>query len=124
MHGIENLYYALGEMAYAIAKADGIVQTEERKVIHEIVLEEIKQHDLDFDFAETIFMILEKDDSDADTSFKWAMQEFEENKLHLTPELVNKFIRVADRIAEAFDIPSDREDLLLARFKSAIRKLV
>ncbi|MCG8575193.1 MAG: hypothetical protein MI810_09945 [Flavobacteriales bacterium] len=124
MHGLENIYYAMGEMAYAIAKADGTVQKEERQKIQEIVLEQTKQHNIDFDFAETIFLILEKDDPDAETSYEWAMQEFDENKIHLTPQLVNQFIVIADRIADAFDLPSKKEDDMVARFKIDIQALI
>jgi uncharacterized tellurite resistance protein B-like protein len=114
----------MGEMAYAIAKADGTVQKEERQKIQEIVLEQTKQHNIDFDFAETIFLILEKDDPDAETSYEWAMQEFDENKIHLTPQLVNQFIVIADRIADAFDLPSKKEDDMVARFKIDIQALI
>ena len=114
----------MGEMAYAIAKADGHVQKEERKILHDILLEEIQHKNFDFDYAETIFLILQKDDPDSETSYKWAMQEFNENKLHLTKEMVEEFIVIADRIAAAFDLPSDKEDEIVARFKTDIRKLV
>ncbi len=124
MHGLENIYYAMGEMAYAIAKADGAVQTEERKKIHEIVLDEIAHNNIDFDYTEAIFQILEKDDPDAETSYKWAMHEFDENKLHLTPELVNQFIIIADKIADAFDLDSVREEMMVARFKKDLRALI
>ena len=124
MHGIENVYYALGEMAYAIAKADGAVQKEERKKVHEIVAEEMRKSNINIDYAETIFQILDKDDNDAESSYEWAMQEFDENKTHLTPALVDQFIVIVDRIAEAFDLPSDREDALVARFKMDIKKLI
>lgn len=124
MHGIENIYYALGEMAYAIAKADGAVQKEERKKVHEIVSEEIQKNNINIDYTDTIFKILDKDDNDAASSYEWAMQEFEENKTHLTPALVDQFVLIVDKIADAFDLPSDNEDAMVSRFKKDIRALI
>ena len=41
MNSTENLHYAIGELAYAVACADGIVQKEERQKFHDIVLAEL-----------------------------------------------------------------------------------
>ena len=37
MEGVERLYYGLGLLAYAVAKADGKVDPEERQKLHDIV---------------------------------------------------------------------------------------
>jgi hypothetical protein len=65
MDAKQHLYYALGIMAYAVAKSDGEVQNEERQMIHKIVVEE-SGHEIDFDYAEIIFSILQKEKQEAE----------------------------------------------------------
>jgi uncharacterized tellurite resistance protein B-like protein len=124
MEGKENIYYALGEMAYAVAKADGTVQREERDKIHRIVLEETSHHKLDFDLAEIIFHILKKDDMDANTSYDWAMGEFRTHKQYLTADLVVDFTAVVEKVALAFDSYTKGEKKMVTRFRTELGSLV
>ena len=83
MTPLQNLHLAIGELAYAIAKADGAIQKEERKKFHDIVAAELRCKDFDFDISDIIFQILEKDKySDANTSYEWAMKEIKLNSEH------------------------------------------
>ena len=45
----QNLHTAIGQLAYAVAKADGTIQLEERKKFHDIVEAELRCNDYDFD---------------------------------------------------------------------------
>lgn len=122
--GKENIYYALGEMAYAVAMADGKVQTAEREKIHRIVLEQMKHHDLDFDLTEIIFHVLKKDDTDVETSYKWAMSTFEEYRQYLTKDLVVDFIAVVEKVALAFNSYTKDEKKIVERFRKELGDLV
>ena len=124
LEGKELIYYALGEMAYAVAKADGKVQVEERDKIHRIVMEETAHHNLDFDLAEIIFHILNKDDTDTKTSYDWAMAEFERHKQHLTKDLAIDFVAVVEKVALAFDSYTNKEKELVERFRKELGGLV
>ncbi|MBI2280685.1 MAG: TerB family tellurite resistance protein [Bacteroidetes bacterium] len=101
MDAKQHLYYALGIMAYAVAKADGKVQNEERQMIHKIVVEK-SGHEIDFDYAEIIFSILQKEKQGASEVYQWAMNAFNLGKHHLTPEMKKQFIAVIKQIAEAY----------------------
>ena len=102
MTPIENLHYAIGELAYAIASVDGKVQKEERKKFHSIVEAELRCKDYAFDISDIIFQILDKDKQDTETTYKWAMDQIKLNSHYLSPELKITFVRVLDKIANAF----------------------
>ena len=38
MDGLEKLYYSLGQLAYVIAKADGVIQQEEKQRYNKILI--------------------------------------------------------------------------------------
>lgn len=124
MDGKQRLYYALGEVCYAVAMADGQVQAEERNKIHQIVLEETSHHDLNFDVAEIIFHILKKDNMDGPTSYSWAMGEFERYKSLLTPDLVIDFVAVTEKVAVAFDKYEKSEKKVVNQFRQDLYKLI
>ncbi len=117
MDTVQHLYYALGEAAYAIAKADGTVQAEERRKIHDIVVAETAHHELNFDYAEIIFHILNKDNTDSRTSYQWAINEFRKYKTNLTPDLAIDFIGIVEKVAAATRPGSSEESLLVDRFR-------
>ena len=55
MTPIESLHYAIGELAYSIARADGSVQQEERSKFHDIIEAELRCGDYAFDVSDIIF---------------------------------------------------------------------
>lgn len=115
MEARQQLYYALGILAYAVAKADGNVQSEERQLIQDIVAKE-SGHNMDFDYAEIIFHILQKDEPGIEYVYDWAMNALGKGKRHLTSELKGQFIKVIRQIAEAFPPATPEERKLIERF--------
>lgn len=117
----QNLHTAIGELAYAIARADGSIQKEERKKFHSIVAAELHCKDYDFDVSGIIFQILEKDKFiDSKTSYDWAMKEIKTNSHYLSPELKKTFIKVIEKVAKAYP-PSTKEEVeLIEKFKKEI----
>jgi len=64
MDAKQHLYYGLGLIAYAVAGIDGKVQREERETIQRLLSEGIKKVDVDYDVADIIFQIVEKEKAD------------------------------------------------------------
>src|ERR1051326_409195 len=102
MTPIQNLHYAIGQLAYAVAFADGKVQQEESEKFHAIVEAEMRCKDYDFDISDIIFQIMEKDKMDVATAYKWAMNQIRLNSHYLSPELKKTFIKVMQKIAKAY----------------------
>lgn len=117
MTSLENLHYAIGELAYAVANADGKVQKEERKKFHDIVEAELRCKDYGFNISDIIFQILDKDKQDTETSYKWAMDQIKLNSHYLSPELKKTFMRVMEKVAKAFPPVTKSEQNLLEKFR-------
>lgn len=123
MTPIENLHYAIGELAYAVARADGKVQEQERRKFQEIVETELNLGDPDFDVSEIIFRIMEKDQPDVETTYRWAIKQIRTNSHYLSPMLKQTFINVLDKMAEAYPPVTAEEKKLIDRFKEDIADL-
>ena len=123
MTPIENLHYAIGELAYAVARADGSVQKEERKKFHDIVASELRCKDYAFDVSDIIFQMMDKDKTDSSSTYKWAMDEIKLNSHYLSPELKKTFIRVMEKVARAFPPVTDKEQDLINKFKRDIASI-
>jgi uncharacterized tellurite resistance protein B-like protein len=119
----QNLYYALGELAYAIAKCDGTIQEEEKRILHDIVSSEIRKENVDFDYSEIIFTIMAKDHTDSETSYHWALSEIKTNRHYFNEEYKDKFVKVLCKVAEAFPPVTSQEQSLIERFKTDVSKL-
>ena len=123
MTPIENLHYAIGEMAYAMARADGAVQHEERKKFHEIIAGELHSEHYEFDVSSIIFQILDKEKNSAEDTYNWAMNQIRMNSHYLSPELKNTFLKVMQKVAEAYPPVTGDESSLMKRFKNDIEPL-
>lgn len=123
MNAIENLHYAIGTLAYAVAKADGKIQKEEEKKFQAIVSDELDSKNHSFDVSDIIFKILEKDKFDTETTYNWAMREIKTNSHYLSPELKEKFICVMEKVAKAYPPVTSEENTILERFKKDIEPI-
>ncbi len=117
MTPIQNLHYAIGELAYAVAHADGKVQKEEREKFHNIVAAELRCKDYDFDISDIIFQIMDKDKQRTETVYNWAIKNIKTNSHYLSPELKQTFIKVMEKVAKAYPPVTQSEKNLLERFK-------
>jgi tellurite resistance protein len=123
MNPVQNLYYALGEACYAIAKVDGSVQSEESNKLRGILEKEFAKNGKDFDYAEIIFEILRKDSLDPETAFEWALNHIRVNSHYLSEEMKDHFESVLVAVAEAFPPATDEEMEMIRKFKRAIRDI-
>lgn len=124
MTPIQNLHTAIGQLAYAVANADGTIQHEERKKFHDIVAAELRCKGYNFDISGIIFQIMDKDKiANAETSYNWAMKEIRLNSHYLSPELKQTFVKVMEKVARAFPPVTEEEMALVERFKKDIEHL-
>ncbi|MFL5765742.1 MAG: hypothetical protein ACJ77K_17480 [Bacteroidia bacterium] len=124
MTPIENLHMAIGELAYAIARADGAIQKEEQEEFHKLMKEGIRSGDGDLDISDIIFQVMEKDKfTNTETAYDWAMHEIRMNSHYLSPELKKMFVDVIQKVAEAYAPVTTEEKKLIERFKRDIAPL-
>lgn len=123
MTPIENLHYAIGELAFSIAKADGKIQKEEREKFHSIVAAELRSKDYNFDVSDIVFKLMDKDDMDSETTYSWAMKEIRTNSHYLSPKLKETFIRIMEKVAKAFEPVAPKEQALLEKFFKEIAEI-
>ena len=121
MNSVQNLYYAIGELAYAIAISDGIIQQKEREKFYAIVEAELRCKKYDFDIAKIIFQIMSKDKINSEDSYNRAMQQIRLNSHYLSPELKKTFIAVIEKVARAFKPVTLEEFEMIVRFKNEIK---
>lgn len=119
----ENLHYAIGEMAYAIARADGAVQKEERQKFHDIVAAELRMKDQGFNISDIIFKIMDKDKTSTKDAYNWAMGQIRVNSHYLSPQLKETFIKVIEKVAKAYAPVTIDETDIIEKFKKDIAPL-
>jgi uncharacterized tellurite resistance protein B-like protein len=123
MSPLQSLHYAIGELAYAVARADGAIQKQERQKFHDMVAAELRCEHYDFDISSIIFQIMEKEKQNSEDTYAWAMKEIRLNSHYLSPELKATFIKVMESVAKAYPPVTSDEQSLISRFKNDIAPL-
>ncbi len=123
MTPIQNLHYAIGEIAYAIARADGEVQKEEKKKFHTMMEAELRCKHYDFEISDLIFKILDKQKTSVKDAYNAAMHQIRMNSHYLSPELKATFIKVIGKVASAYPPVTLDEIQLIEIFKADIDPL-
>jgi uncharacterized tellurite resistance protein B-like protein len=121
----ENLHYAIGELAYSIARADGAIQKEEKENLRSMIREELRTGAANFDLTGIIFHLLEKNPRayDCKTTYEWAMKEIRMNSHYLSPEMKEKFVHLLERVAKAFGTVTLEEKDIIEMFREDIGPL-
>jgi uncharacterized tellurite resistance protein B-like protein len=121
MTPVENLHYAIGELAIAVALADGEVQKEERDQFHKLVETELRNKYYAFDISDIIFKVMDKQQvSSTSDAYNSALKEIKMNSHYLSPELKATFIKVMEKVANAYKPVTINEMLLIEKFKEDI----
>jgi uncharacterized tellurite resistance protein B-like protein len=120
---MQNLHYAIGELAYAIARADGKVQREERRAFLDMVNMELENKNYEFDVSGIIFQIMEKDEARLPVAYYSAIKQIQLNSHYLSPTLKQKFITVIEKVAAAYPPVTDSENHLIKKFKKDIEHI-
>lgn len=123
MDAKQSLFYGLGQVAYAVAQADGKVQREEREKLHKFLKEEINRIDADFDYTDIIFTLLDKEHIDFETSYKWGIDSMNLGSHKLTPLLRWEFLDLLCKVAESYPPTSKNEMEIITRFLQDLRKM-
>ncbi len=123
MEGKQQIYYSFGELAWAVAKADGKVQVEEKHKFQQIMKAESENNDLDFDISEIIFLIMERDTIPIEHIYNDALKNMRSHSYFLTDDMKSKFVNILQKIAEAFDNASQEELALIERFEKDIASI-
>lgn len=116
-----NLYRAIAELSYAIARADHDLDKKEEDVFMEIIDKELGQNDWVAEVRfEVIFNSLKPS---TDQAYQHAMLLIEQNKVGLNREVVNKFKRILKGVAEVSGITEEEQDVI-ERFDIDIEKIL
>lgn len=119
----QNLHYAIGELAYAVACADGKIQKEERVKFQEIVNAELAGGNYTFDISSIIFQIMDRDKLDLSDTYEQAMKHIRLNSHYLSPQLKEKFLRVIEKVAAAYPPVTAEESKIIERFRTELAEI-
>lgn len=115
-----NLYRAVGELAFVIAKADSILRDGEIKAFKEAIT---KVFGKDYWIVEDRFKyILQTPASDVESTYNHVIFMIRQNKSALTDALVEKFTNVIHKVAEVANIHEKQKEYL-DRFKKDLTHL-
>jgi uncharacterized tellurite resistance protein B-like protein len=123
MDALQRIYYAIGLLAYSVAKADGEIQKEEKEKLQGILQEEFKNGFADTDITEIIFEILRRDKQDFETTFNWATNELNVCSHKLTPEIKNHILIIMNKVAKAFPPVTYSEEQVMNRLEIELKKI-
>jgi uncharacterized tellurite resistance protein B-like protein len=120
----QNIHSAMGSLAYAIAKADGQIQEQEKEIIRKLAQKEFELSDNDNEWIENMFEKLEEDKISLEDAYNYALDVLEANRFDFDFDQVmkQKCVRFMERIAEEFGGISADEQLIIKRFKQDITK--
>lgn len=116
-----EIYRAIGELAYVVAKADRGLTSAEREAFFRIANEELEY---DSWAAQSRFELLDEvTQPSIDRAYNDAMHELRKYSEHLTPELKDKALIVLQRVAASCDGLSAHETFVLDRFRKDLQSL-
>jgi uncharacterized tellurite resistance protein B-like protein len=120
----QNIHKAMGSLAYAIAKADGQIQEQEKEIIRKLAQKEFEISDSDNEWIENMFVSLEEKKISLEDAYNYALDVLEANRFDFDFDqlMKEKCVRFIERIAEEFDGISTDEQLVIKRFKKDINK--
>jgi len=124
MDAYTYLFYGFGQVAYAVDLADGKVQLEEEKKLHEIVLKNLEAKNIAFDYSDIIFKILKKDHIfDSEQAYTEGIENIKLGDHLLTSNLKETFFQIMEEIADSFPPITEEEAGFISRFKEDLSKL-
>jgi uncharacterized tellurite resistance protein B-like protein len=123
MDAMGNLFYALGQLSYAIANADGKIQREEKDNFHKILKEQFDAISPEMDTAEIIFELLRRDAIDTQTAYNWAINQIKLYSHHLDDNLKKGFITTIKKVAEVYPPVEPQEKALIEQFERDLKSI-
>jgi tellurite resistance protein len=114
----EDLYIGLGNLAYAVAKADGELSKEEEEALTEILEEQ--DHG---DIALFAFKIKHHMNSLPEEAYRFALRRLRANEQEFSEDQKEQFIYVLDKVAHASKGVNSKEQRLLERLRKDLKSL-
>lgn len=120
--GKHKLIEALAAMAYSIAKADGDIQNSEKRRFKNIIRQEFKE---DSWVAEQRFELLDSAITPSlESAYQTALKEIKTYNDLFDQEMSSQFLRVIEKIADAFGGTDEEEEQLIEKMKVDFANLV
>lgn len=128
----KEYYTALGKLVYAIAKADGSIQTEESAKICHFVISQIVdlekesgngRNALEAFNTEREFHRLEKQNASLKDAVDGFYRFLKNNKAHCDDKVKNTCVNVMERVAGAYNDIEESERELMEKIKEKINNL-
>jgi hypothetical protein len=118
---VRNLYRAIGELAYVLAKIDKSLSQVERLVFQEAIKEELGK---DSWLAKDRFEMLENQGikADLEQTYNRVLFAIRQNRLGLNEDLIEKFIAVLEKVGGVSGI-TDEEIAIIERFREDVTKI-
>ncbi len=101
---LQQIYYALGLLAYSVAKADTNLTMRDRKELSQLLLDSATENDYAFaeSFANMIPHILEKERKDVDSTYNWVLYTLKANLKELNKKVKKSFISTIGKVVNRF----------------------
>ncbi len=116
-----EIYRAIAEMAYVIAKADKGLSADERMAFNNIVEEELQ---LNSWIAQSRFELLDEiTQPSIDQAYNEALHDLKKYRDHLTEDLKARILRVVTRVAESCSGYSEKERIIIDRLKGDLKSI-
>nr|NQU91070.1 hypothetical protein [Bacteroidota bacterium] len=128
----KDYYTALGQLVYAVAMADGSIQTEERTRLFYFVISEIVELHKEGGHGEDALLVfnIEKEFhrlKDENVPMKWAYENFieflENNKNDLDEKMKVTCLNAMEKIASAYNGIEDSEQVLIDKIMKKIGEI-
>lgn len=116
----QNIFKAMGSLAYAMAIADGKIQDEEKTTIRKLALEEFDLSDIDNAWITNMFKELEDKHIPLEEAYQFALDTLEANRFAFDFDEImkKKCLKFIERTAEAFQDVQLPEQQILDRLKT------
>lgn len=116
------LYREFAELAYALAKADGRIEGREMEAFRRVISEELGEDAL---VASDWFDLLQEHSRPTiKEAYNNVFHILALNKIEITPQMRERYLRVLTHIAEAYGGVDEREAFLIARFDEDLTRLM
>ncbi len=109
----EQLYEAFGELIYAVAKADGLVQDEEVQALQDILQQHAWAQEVEWSFNYEV-----KNQKDINDAYDRALDTFRE--YGPTPEY-EYLIEILEKVAQASDGIDSKEEKIIQGFQEDLK---
>lgn len=108
----------IGSVVYALAKVDGRIQLAEMQTVKEIMANE--PHG---DLALHAFFLKENYDESPEEAYAFGLRRFKANRHSLDKATKQRYIALLQKVAEAYDDISRKEQELIQNFRRELRRL-